>query len=99
YDTVGTNISEQTKPEIVNCYPNPFKESTNINFSIPHKANVVIKVYNVLGKEVTSKYLGILDKGTHNAEFSGINLKTGIYYYSLLVNGETAGVRKMVKVE
>ncbi|MCD4745359.1 MAG: T9SS type A sorting domain-containing protein [Bacteroidales bacterium] len=99
YDSVGTNISKQTKPEIVNCYPNPFKEITNIKFLIPHKVNVVIKVYNVLGKEITSKALGILDKGTHNTEFSGINLKTGIYYYSLLVNGETAGVRKMVKVE
>ncbi|MCD4745190.1 MAG: T9SS type A sorting domain-containing protein [Bacteroidales bacterium] len=99
YDSVGTYISEQTKPEIINCFPNPFKDNTNISFSIPHKANVIIKVYNVLGKEVTSKALGILDKGIHNAEFSAINLKTGIYYYSLLVNGKTAGVRKMVKVE
>ncbi|MCD4747555.1 MAG: T9SS type A sorting domain-containing protein [Bacteroidales bacterium] len=94
-----TTINELLFDTQINCYPNPFKENTNINFSIPHKSNVIIKVYNILGKEVTSKYLGILDKGTHNTEFSAINLQTGIYYYSLLVNGETAGVRKMVKVE
>ncbi|MCD4745071.1 MAG: hypothetical protein K8R58_02105, partial [Bacteroidales bacterium] len=80
-------------------HPDPFKQSTIIDFSIPYKADVVIKVNNVLEKEVANIAMGILDKGTHKVEFSPINLKSGIYFYSLHINGETVEIKKMRKVD
>ena len=35
-------------------YPNPFNPSTSIKYSVPKRSNVVIKVYDILGKEVTT---------------------------------------------
>jgi len=64
-------------------YPNPFNPSTKINFSIPQKSFVTLKVYNIQGEEVASLISGELNAGVYNAEWNGINLPSGVYIYSL----------------
>ena len=64
-------------------YPNPFNPSTKIEYSIPHSAFISLKVYNLLGEEVTTLYEGIKNAGNYSVEFNGAGLSSGIYFYRL----------------
>ncbi|MBU2492675.1 MAG: T9SS type A sorting domain-containing protein [Bacteroidetes bacterium] len=64
-------------------YPNPFNPSTSIQFSISHYGKVTLKVYDVLGKEISVLLDDYLETGTHNLLFNPDNLASGIYFYRL----------------
>lgn len=64
-------------------YPNPFNPTTNIKFSIPSQGFVTLKVYNTLGKEVSSLVNNSLSTGTYEVNFNASNLSSGVYYYKI----------------
>jgi hypothetical protein len=76
-------------------YPNPFNPSTNFKYTIPEKARVTIKVFNLLGQEVAT----LLDRdqaaGNYVVKFEANSLPTGIYFYRLEA-GKVSETRKMV---
>jgi len=80
------NISSEVldKYDLIQNFPNPFNPSTNINFKLPERSLVTIKVYNLLGQLVkvlidNKRY----DAGVYQASFDGSNLSSGIYFYTL----------------
>jgi len=79
-------------------YPNPFNPSTRIKFQIPNAQFTTLKVYDTLGKEVSTLVSKKLNSGTHNYTFDGKNLASGIYYYQL-VAGDYREVRKMILIK
>ncbi len=79
-------------------YPNPFNPSTTITFSVPNDQFVSLKVYNSLGQEVSTLVNGMVKAGTHNVNFNGINLMSGIYYYTLKA-GDFVQTNKMSLVK
>ncbi len=74
--------------------PNPFNPATNISFSISKKGYVKLNIYNVLGKLVDKLVNDYLDAGTYTYKFNAKNLSSGIYFYSISVDGSTI-VKKM----
>jgi len=64
-------------------YPNPFNPSTSIEFSIPKTTNVSLKIYDLLGKEVTTLLDEKKSTGTYKVNFNASNLASGIYVYRL----------------
>jgi D-alanyl-D-alanine carboxypeptidase len=76
-------------------YPNPFNPSTTIEFTLPKSEFVELKVFNILGKEVSTVVSNKLNQGNHTYQFDGKNLASGIYYYQL-VAGEYREVKKMI---
>ncbi|MBK7105811.1 MAG: T9SS type A sorting domain-containing protein [Ignavibacteriae bacterium] len=64
-------------------FPNPFNPKTEITFSIPKSEYVSLKVYDVLGREVSTLINSELSTGQHSIEWSPKNLSSGIYIYSL----------------
>jgi subtilisin-like proprotein convertase family protein len=76
-------------------YPNPFNPTTKINFSIPKAGLVSLKVYDMLGREVSSLVNRQLNAGTFTAEFDGAGLSSGTYFYRLQVN-DFVEIKKMV---
>lgn len=64
-------------------YPNPFNPSTTIEYSVPQPAFVTIKVYNILGEELTTLIAEQKTAGNHAVTFDASNYSTGIYYYTL----------------
>ena len=76
-------------------YPNPFNPSTTIKFTLPNPEFVELKVYNILGKEVTTLVSNKLNQGNHTYQFDGKNLASGVYYYQL-VAGVYREVKKMI---
>lgn len=61
-------------------YPNPFNPSTKIEFSIPERGLVSIKVYDNVGREVSNLINETLSAGTYKTEFNGSNLSSGTYF-------------------
>jgi uncharacterized protein (TIGR00288 family) len=75
-------------------YPNPFNPSTMIEFSIKNNSKVNLSIYDVLGRKVTTLINGNLQAGTHEVNFEGQDISSGIYFYSLTV-GNAKVVKKM----
>lgn len=82
-------------------YPNPFNPMTNIKFDVPEipeqsgSMNVVLKIYDVLGKEITTLVNEQMNPGTYEVNFDGTNYPSGIYYCRMSF-GESATVNKMI---
>ncbi len=76
-------------------YPNPFNPTTEIVYSLPSRANVSLRVYNVLGQGVATLYSGMQTAGRHIAKFNGDGLTSGIYFYRLDA-GNFFAVKKML---
>jgi len=76
-------------------YPNPFNPSTKIEFSIPKQSNVTLKVYDILGQEVTTLVSENMKAGVHSVTFDALRLATGVYFYRLEA-GNFVSTRKMI---
>jgi len=76
-------------------YPNPFNPVTTIEFTLPKEELVELKVYNILGKEISTLVSEKLNQGNHTYTFDGKNLASGIYYYQLTA-GDFREVKKMI---
>jgi hypothetical protein len=76
-------------------YPNPFNPSTNIQYSIPKTGFVSLKIYNLLGQEVTTLIEGNQTAGTYVATFDASRVSSGVYFYRL-TSGGFAEVKKML---
>jgi len=84
-------------------YPNPFNPSTKINFNLAVDSKVVLKIFNVLGEEVTTLVNGYLSAGSHKVDFNATNLNNGVYIYKLEavgIDGSTfSDVKKMTLIK
>jgi photosystem II stability/assembly factor-like uncharacterized protein len=70
-------------------YPNPFNPSTNIEFSIPQSGLVTLNIYDVLGRKVKDLLNEFKAAGNYTIHLNAANLTSGIYFYSLNVDGKT----------
>ncbi|MDY0083552.1 MAG: T9SS type A sorting domain-containing protein [Ignavibacteriaceae bacterium] len=77
-------------------YPNPFNPSTNINYAIKEAGLVKLKVYDILGAEVTELVNEIQEAGYHSVEFNSGNLPSGVYIYTMQVNGFTSSKKMLL---
>ena len=68
-------------------YPNPFNSETNIEYAIPIKSHIQLKIYNMLGREVRTWQFR-KDPGIHAFQFDAKNLPSGIYFYRLQAESE-----------
>ena len=64
-------------------YPNPFNPSTTIKYSIPNQTNVTIKVFDVLGCEVTTLVNEEKPAGTYEVTYDASGFSSGVYFYKL----------------
>jgi len=76
-------------------YPNPFNPSTVIRYSLPAESRVSIKVYDLIGKEVSELVNNVEAAGVHEVNFNASNLPSGIYFYSLNA-GNFSQTKKMM---
>jgi len=80
-------------------YPNPFNPSTIINYQIPKGSFVSLKIYDVLGNEISTLVNGFKTAGSHSITFDASSYKggfsSGIYFYRLTAGGFVQA-RKMI---
>lgn len=70
---------------------------TEQRFEIPEVAHVILKVFDVLGREVATLVSGEQEAGTHRVEWNAAGLPSGVYLYRLEANGFTEA-RKLLLI-
>lgn len=76
-------------------YPNPFNPATTINYALPESAQVTLKVYDILGREVAVLVNEYKQAGTYSVEFNGSGFSSGVYIYQITA-GNYSETSKMV---
>lgn len=76
-------------------YPNPFNPSTKITFSIPEHAQTVLKVFDILGRDVIKLLDKDLAQGEYEIDWNAVDIPAGIYFYRL-ESGKFVSTKKAV---
>ena len=79
-------------------YPNPFNPTTTLSFDLPEPSQVVLTVYDHIGREVATVVNGYRSAGHFEATFDASNLGSGVYFYRLQAGSYTA-VKKMLLIK
>ena len=103
-NTEPSNTTNNRSVELVNTnslilqqnLPNPFKENTVINYNIPTEISEAKLLFYDLNGRIIKEFI-IDERGESKLTVYGTNLKTGVYTYSLIADGELIATKKMVK--
>ncbi|MEO8398896.1 MAG: T9SS type A sorting domain-containing protein [Ignavibacteriaceae bacterium] len=83
-------------------YPNPFNPSTNIKFQILEEGFVSLKIYDILGNEVTILVNEVKSPGVYEVKFDASRFSSGVYFYRIAIHSDKlstnnfASVKKMI---
>ncbi len=90
-------------------YPNPFNPITKIKFDIPISQSplyerggggfVILKIYDLLGREVSTLVNEQLKPGSYNVDWDASNFASGVYFYSLIIDNRIIESRKMLLIK
>ncbi len=83
--------------ELSQNYPNPFNPSTKIQFTIGSSQIIQLKIYDTVGREITTLISGYKSAGTYELTFNSedYNIPSGIYFYRLTA-GTSAQTKAMI---
>ena len=104
-DPIGIINNEGKLPDTYSLsqnYPNPFNPSTVIRYQLSVVSDVMLKVYDVQGREVKTLVKDRLNAGMYEVTFdarlggSSMELTSGVYFYRLYADGKVIQTRKMV---
>lgn len=79
-------------------YPNPFNPVTRISYDIPKSGYVIIKIFDLLGREISTLVNSNQGAGNYIIEFNASDLPAGLYFYKLECNG-FSDTKKMILVK
>ncbi len=94
---IGINSISNEVPSKFNLYqnyPNPFNPVTKIKFDLPKSGNAIIKIYDVLGREVTTLINEKLNAGTYLVDWDASNYPSGVYFCKI----ESENLAKTIKM-
>ena len=81
---IGTPATYQVSEN----YPNPFNPTTNVRIDLPVESKVSYKLYNSIGQTVKTFDSKDYSAGTHVLQIDGSDLSSGVYYFSIKLNGK-----------
>ena len=84
--------------ELFQNYPNPFNPVTQISFDLAEDGFISLKVYNVLGAEVTTLINKNIKAGSYSTVFEAALFSSGVYFYQLNAGGKSF-TKKMVIIK
>jgi hypothetical protein len=94
-----TNVNEiENVPEgftLYQNYPNPFNPETSLQYAVGNGQYVTLKIYDVLGNEITTLVSEEKSTGGYKVEFNGTGLPSGMYFYTLRA-GDYSETKKMI---
>jgi bacillopeptidase F (M6 metalloprotease family) len=96
-----TGVEENNNNVVTNYmlsqnYPNPFNPTTKINYQFPKASFVTLKIYNVLGKEITTLVNEEKPAGIYEVDFNGSGIPSGVYFYKVQIGNSFTQVKKMM---
>jgi len=94
----GGNPNQIDKAILNQNSPNPFNPSTVISFNLPKADFVTIKIFDMLGREVTTLINKQLNSGAHSVVWNANGLTSGAYFYKIQA-GSFSEIKKMLLVK
>ncbi len=103
-DPIGPDSPEKESnvPENFALYqnsPNPFNPVTNIEYDLPVDGKIELKIYDIVGRLIKTLVNEFKTAGSYLVSFNASDLSSGVYFYSLNVDGKQIGVRRMTLVK
>ena len=86
---VGDENISPNKFSLKQNYPNPFNPTTQIQFNLSHSGDVVLDLFDIRGAKIKTLVNKYHEAGAHEFTLDGASLASGVYFYSLTVNGDT----------
>jgi len=100
FDAIEVEVNPPLEFSLSQNYPNPFNPSTTIEFTLPAKSNVVLKIYDIIGQEVLKAIDKEMEAGYHNINLDMSRFSSGVYMYRIEVKGvdghNHSAVKKMI---
>ena len=96
-EPLGNDLPKQLR--LNQNYPNPFNPSTNIEFSLPERANVRLEVFNSIGMRVAVLVDENKQAGYHTVRFDASSYSSGMYFYRLISDGNIVSTKKMILIK
>jgi hypothetical protein len=81
---------------LVQNYPNPFNPATTVEYWIPYRSFVTLKIYNVLGQEASTLVEGEMEAGRYSAIWNAADKPSGVYFCRLTSVDNTMTIRLML---
>lgn len=97
-NSVVVGIEDEMQPQTFSLeqnYPNPFNPVTKIKFTLASNEYTTLKVYDIIGKEISTLVNNQMEKGHYEINFDASNLPSGVYLYTLNAGGYKE-TRKMI---
>jgi hypothetical protein len=95
----ATGVNEQSLTAdrylLLNNFPNPFNPSTNIQFTLPSANIVTLKIYDVLGREISTLVNERKSAGSYSVKWDAAQIPSGVYFCRLTA-GNFSSMKKMV---
>ena len=88
----------QEKYSLSQNYPNPFNPVTSIKFDIPKTSNILLKVFDITGKEISTLINEKLQPGTYETQWNASEFPSGVYFYRLEA-GNYRETKKMILIK
>ena len=92
------DIKVPDKFELQQNFPNPFNPSTLIQYQVPENIFFRLKVYDSLGKEISTIVNEQKNPGNYSFDFNGKELSSGVYFY-VLEAGDFISMKKMILIK
>lgn len=102
YPLTSISNSSNNVPVVYKLYqnfPNPFNPKTSIEYEISLTAKIIIKVSDILGREIQTLVNTKQNPGRYRIEFDGTGLTSGIYFYSLFIDNSIAETKRMLLIK
>lgn len=84
--------------QLMQNYPNPFNPTTEIQYALPKSGLVTLKVFDVMGREVSTLINEVQQPGLYRVKFDASNLTSGVYFYRI-ESGSFIQTKKMMLVK
>jgi len=85
---IKINIAPPATYELFQNYPNPFNPMTVISYQLSAVSKISLKVYDILGREVTNLVNEQQEPGIHQTNFDAHRYASGMYIYQLIATDE-----------
>jgi len=99
-DTSSTRLAKSASHEVLPQafflhpnYPNPFNPSTQINYDLPEPSQVLLIVYDVLGRKITELVNGTKEAGYHSAIWNASEVASGVYFVRFTATDGSGNVK------
>ena len=85
-NTIGINPKQQLLPRkfsLEQNFPNPFNGQTTIEFDLPRRTQVTIRIFDISGRQVKVLQNAVLNAGQHRLRMNSSELASGVYFYRI----------------